>query len=35
MGKLERGGAKKTMIALTIKDKVVLQNYYMPFVKNG
>jgi type IV pilus assembly protein PilZ len=35
MGKLARGGAKKTMIALTIKDKVVLHNYYMPFVKNG
>ena len=35
MGKLGRGGAKKTMIALTIKDKVVLHNYYMPFVKNG
>ena len=35
MGKLTRGGAKKTMIALTIKDKVVLHNYYMPFVKNG
>ena len=34
MGKL-RGGAKKTMIALTIKDKVVLHNYYMPFIKNG
>jgi type IV pilus assembly protein PilZ len=35
MGKLARGGAKKTMIALTIKDKVVLHSYYMPFVKNG
>ena len=35
MGKLARGGAKKTMIALTIKDKVVLYNYYMPFIKNG
>ena len=35
MGKLARGGAKKTMIALTIKDKVVLHNYYMPFLKNG
>ncbi|MEX2489981.1 MAG: PilZ domain-containing protein [Pseudomonadales bacterium] len=35
MGKLARGGAKKTMIALTIKDKVVLHNYYMPFIKNG
>ena len=34
MGKL-RGGAKKTMIGLTIKDKVVLHNYYMPFIKNG
>lgn len=34
MGKL-RGGAKKTMIALTIKDKVALHNYYMPFVKHG
>jgi|TARA_B110000196_G_C20909369_1_gene549792 Tfp pilus assembly protein PilZ len=32
MGKL-RGGAKKTMIALTIKDKVVVHNYYMPFIK--
>ena len=35
MGRLARGGAKKTMIALTIKDKVVLHNYYMPFIKNG
>ncbi|XOV88723.1 MAG: PilZ domain-containing protein [Pseudomonadota bacterium] len=35
MGKLARGGAKKTMIALTIKDKVVLHTYYMPFIKNG
>ncbi|MFP6808971.1 MAG: PilZ domain-containing protein [Pseudomonadales bacterium] len=35
MAKLARGGAKKTMITLTIKDKVVLHNYYMPFVKNG
>ena len=35
MGKLARGGAKKTMIALTIKDKVVLHNYYMPFLQNG
>jgi len=35
MSKLARGGAKKTVIALTIKDKVVLHNYYMPFVKNG
>ena len=35
MGKLSRGGAKKTMIALTIKDKVVLHNYYMPFLQNG
>lgn len=35
MGKLGRGGAKKTMIALTIKDKIVLHNYYMPFVKHG
>lgn len=34
MGKL-RGGAKKTMIALTIKDKVILHDYYMPFIKNG
>ena len=23
------------MIALTIKDKVVLHNYYMPFLQNG
>ncbi len=30
-----RGGAKKTMIACTIKDKVVLHSNYMPFVKNG
>lgn len=35
MGRLARGGAKKTMLALTIKDKVVLYNAYMPFVKNG
>lgn len=35
MGKLARGGAKKTMIAFTIKDKVVLHNYYMPFIKHG
>ena len=35
MGKLARGGAKKTMIAMTIKDKVVLHNYYMPFLQNG
>ena len=35
MGKLARGGAKKTMIALTIKDKMVLHSYYMPWVKNG
>jgi type IV pilus assembly protein PilZ len=35
MGKLARGGAKKTMIALTIKDKVVLHNYYMLFLQNG
>ena len=35
MGKLARGGAKKTMIALTIKDKAVLHNYFMPFIKNG
>ena len=35
MGRLARGGAKKTMLALTIKDKVVLYNAYMPFIKNG
>lgn len=35
MGKFSRGGAKKTMIALSIKDKVVLHNLYMPFIKNG
>jgi type IV pilus assembly protein PilZ len=35
MGKLSRGGGKKTMIALTIKDKVVLHNNYMPFIKDG
>ena len=35
MGRLARGGAKKTMLALTIKDKVVLYNAYIPFVKNG
>ena len=35
MGKLARGGAKKTMIACTIKDKVALHNYYMPFIKHG
>ena len=35
MGSLARGGAKKTMIALTIKDKVVLHNCYMPFIRNG
>ena len=35
MVKLARGGAKKAMIALKIKDKVVLHNYYMPFIKNG
>ena len=35
MGKLVRGGAKKTMIAVTIKDKVALHNYYMPFIQNG
>lgn len=35
MAKLARGSGKKTMIALTIKDKVVLHNYYMPFIKNG
>lgn len=29
------GGAKRTMITLAIKDKVVLHNCYMPFVKNG
>lgn len=34
MGKL-RGGAKKTMIAMTIKDKVALHNNYMTFIKNG
>jgi len=27
--------AKRTMITLTIKDKVVLHNSYMPFIKNG
>ncbi|MDK1023343.1 MAG: PilZ domain-containing protein [Gammaproteobacteria bacterium] len=35
MGRLARGGAKKTMLALTIKDKVVLYNAYIPFIKNG
>ncbi len=35
MGKLARGGAKKTMIALTIKDKVVLHQLYMPFIRHG
>ncbi len=35
MDRLARGGAKKTMIALTVKDKAVLHNYYMPFIKNG
>ena len=35
MGSLARGGAKKTMIALTIKDKAVLHNCYMPFIRNG
>ncbi|MBD3648212.1 MAG: PilZ domain-containing protein [Pseudomonadales bacterium] len=35
MGKLARGGAKKTMIAMNIKDKVALHSYYMPFIKNG
>ena len=35
MARLSRGGAKKTMLALTIKDKVVLYNNYMPFIKNG
>lgn len=35
MGKLARGGAKKTMLALTIKDKSVLYLAYMPFVRNG
>lgn len=35
MGSLTRGGGKKTMIALTIKDKVELHNYYMPFIKYG
>ncbi len=35
MGKFSMGGAKKTMIALSIKDKVVLHNLSMPFIKNG
>ncbi|MDP4599376.1 MAG: PilZ domain-containing protein [Pseudomonadales bacterium] len=35
MGRLAGSGAKKTMIALTIKDKAVLHNCYMPFIKNG
>ena len=35
MGKLGRGGGKKTMLTLTIKDKVVLHNIYMPFIRNG
>lgn len=35
MAKLARRGGKKTMIALTIKDKVVLHKCYMPFIKNG
>ena len=35
MGKLDRDGAKKTMITLTIEDKMVLHHYYMPWVKNG
>ncbi len=35
MAKLARGGGKKTMIALTIKDKVALRNDYMPFIING
>ncbi len=35
MGKLARGGARKTMLTLTIKDKVVLYNAYMSWVKNG
>ncbi|HJN50008.1 MAG: PilZ domain-containing protein [Pseudomonadales bacterium] len=35
MGRLGRGGAKKSMLAMTIKDKAVLFSMYMPFVKNG
>ncbi len=35
MARLTRRGGKKTMIALTIKDKVALHNYYMPFIKHG
>jgi len=29
------GAGKRNMIALNIRDKVVLHNSYMPFVKNG
>ena len=35
MGKLGRGGGKKTMLMLTIKDKVVPHNIYMHFIRNG
>ena len=35
MNKLVRGAAEKAKIILTIRDKAVLNNAYMPFLKNG
>ena len=35
MTKLEKGSDNETVITLTIKDKVVLHKYYMPFVSGG
>ena len=35
MVKSARSSDEKTMITLTIKDKVALHNYYMPFIKGG
>ena len=31
----EKGNNKETVVTLTIKDKVALHNYYMPFIKGG
>lgn len=35
MAKLARRRGKKTMIALSIRDRAALHDCYMPFVRNG
>lgn len=35
MAKLVRGRGKKTVLSLTIRDKDILRDHYMPFVENG